>query len=107
MDITPQHVAYRKKVGMYEGRPVWEIATTGGYHLLVGLCKGTQKTFGVGSHKCIARHIARKRTPGLELTELSKADQIDPRAFAHLIPTYEAETDRFNALEARLYGSRE
>lgn len=99
MDITPQHVAYKKKVGLFKGHPVWEIATTGGFHLLVGMKGGEQHTFGTGSHRAIARHIARKREPELTITELSKSDFVEVRAYEYLLPEYEALTDRFNQLE--------
>ena len=101
MDITMKHVAYRRQVGLFKGKPVFEVATTGGFHLLVGQKDGGQHTFGTGSHRAIARHIARKREPDLVITELSKADAIDPRAYQHLVPEYEALTDRFNAFETR------
>lgn len=99
MDITPQHVSYKKQVGLFKGKPVWEIATTGGFHLLVGLKGGEQHTFGTGSHRAIARHIARKREPELVITELSKSDSVPLECYQHLLPEYEALTDRFNSLE--------
>jgi hypothetical protein len=99
MDITEQHVAYKKKVGLYKGNPVWEVATTGGFHIIVGRKDGATHTFGTGSHRCIARHIAKKHNPGLEITEMSKADYVPLVAFQHLVPQYEALTDRFNSLE--------
>ena len=100
MDISPQHLAYKKQIGLYKGKAVWEIATTGGFHLLVGHKDGAQHTFGTGSHRAIARHIAKKREPDLLITEMSKADFVDPRAYEHLLPQYEALTDRFNAAES-------
>ena len=36
--------------------------------------------------------------PALKLTDLQKADHIDPAHFAHLVPTYEALTQRCNQL---------
>ncbi len=99
MDISEKHLAYKKRIGMYKGNPVWELATTGGWHLVVGTKAGGQHTFGCGSHRAIARHIARKREASLEITELSKADYVPVEAFEHLLPQYEALTDRFNALE--------
>jgi hypothetical protein len=101
MDISLKHLAYRKQVGLFKGKPVFEIATSGGFHLLVGLKNGEQHTFGTGSHRAIARHIARKREPELEITELSKADYVPVEAYAHLLQSYEDLTDRFNALEAK------
>ena len=99
MDLSPKHLAYKKQIGLYKGKPVIECATTGGFHLIVGIKDGQQHTFGCGSHRAIARHIARKREPELEITELSKSDDIDPRAYEHLLQGYQDITDRFNELE--------
>jgi hypothetical protein len=99
MDISTKHIQYKKQIGLYKGKPVMECATTGGFHIIVGIKNGAQHTFGTGSHRAIARHIARKREPELEITELSKADHVPVEAYAHLLPQYEALTDRFNGLE--------
>lgn len=98
VNILPEHVSYCRKVGLFKGKPVFEVATTGGYHLLQGVKDGQAHTFGVGPHRAIARHIARKRNPDLEITELSKADYVDPQTYVHLLPAYEQMTNRFNAL---------
>jgi hypothetical protein len=98
MDVTPQHVSYRKQIGLFKGNPVFEVATTGGFHIIVGRKDGCTHTFGTGSHRAIARHIAKKREPDLLITEMSKADFVDPRAYQHLLPQYEELTDRFNGV---------
>jgi hypothetical protein len=99
MDLTPEHLSYKKQIGLYKGSPVYECATTGGFHIIVGRKGNELHTFGTGSHRAIARHIARKREPELVITEMSKADEVPLEAFGHLVPGYEALTDRFNARE--------
>lgn len=96
MDISSEHLAYKKKVGKIGDLPVWELATTGGLHLIVAMRGGRIETLGTGPHRAVARHIARKREPKLELTELSKSDHVDVEHFQILLPEYEALTDAFN-----------
>lgn len=99
MNLTAEHIAYRKKIGTLDRRPVIELATTGGLHLVVCAKANGVETLGAGPHRAVARHIAKKRHKGLVITDLSKADWIDPADFAHLLPAWESTTDRIRAVE--------
>lgn len=96
MDITSEHLASKKQIGKIKDLPVWELATTGGLHLIVAMRGGRIETLGTGPHRAVARHIAMKREPDLVLTELSKSDHVDVEHFQVLLPEYEALTDDFN-----------
>ncbi len=95
MQINPSEVAYKKQVGTLDGSPVMEIGLKGGLHLILATRKGKVETLGVGPHRAVARHIAKKREKELAWTELAKGDHINPEHFAFCLPEYEALTDDF------------
>lgn len=101
MEITANHVMYKKRIGKVGDVPVYEIATTGGLHMILKAsgANGKPEMLGTGSHRAIARHIAKRKEPRLELNELSKSDWLDPNHYAHLLPKYEELTDRMRALQ--------
>jgi hypothetical protein len=97
IDIKENEVAYKKKVGKLGDTPIVEIGLKGGLHLIVAARGGQGDVLGVGSHRAIARHIAKKRESEIEWTDLSKSDHIAPEHFAFCLPQYEALTDAFRA----------
>lgn len=88
-------------MGILGGAPVWEIHTIGGYVLVSSTRDNKPETLGVGSHRALARHIAKKRAPDLRWTDLAKADHVDYAHYASLLPAYEALTDRVRQAEER------
>lgn len=97
MDITPDQIAYKKRVGKIGSAPVIELATTGGLHLIVAARGGKGEVLGTGPHRAVARFIAKKREDKIEWTELEKADPVDEACFAFVLPKYEALTDEIRA----------
>lgn len=89
MNISQEEVEFKKAVGKARGKTLYHLKTRGGLHI-IGLEGG--EILGTGSHKGIARHIARKTEPDVVWTELSKSEHIDPQDFEHLIPQYEELT---------------
>lgn len=98
MDIPAEQVAYKKVIGKLGNNKVFEIGLIGGLHLVI-VAKNKPETLGMGSHPAVARHIARKKEPDLDLTELAKAEEVDSRCYEHLIPVYEEMTDRIRAIQ--------
>jgi hypothetical protein len=96
VNLTENHIASKKRVGTLDGKPVVEIETTGGLYLLVMRKAAGVETLGAGSHKAVARYIAKKKHKNLEITELAKSEQVEPEHFAHLLPEWEAFTSRCN-----------
>jgi hypothetical protein len=96
--LTSNHISYRKQVGILRGKPVWEIETTGGLYLLVvAKSDGGVDTLGTGPHVAIARHIAKKRAPELQITEICKSGgDFSVELFKHLLPQFTELTNRFN-----------
>lgn len=93
MDIGPAQIARKAKIGRLGENPVYELATIGGLHLCV-LVKGSKfEVIGTGSHRAIAKHVARKRCPEIVWTDLSKSDPVEDRVVQNLLPRYEALTE--------------
>ena len=95
MNITQEHLASApKRIGHIDGRAVNEIVTTGGFHIVATHDKdGKLEILGTGPHRAVSRAIAKKREPKMQITELSKADYIEPQFFEDILPQYEQATD--------------
>ncbi len=99
MNIPAEQIRYKKRIGTVEDDPVWEVGTVGGLHLVIAARKGKAETLGVGPHRAVARHIAKKREPKLSITELSKSDWCPPNTYEHLLPKYEQTTSTLRRLQ--------
>ena len=101
--ISANEVKYKKKIGMLNDMPVFEIGLIGGLHLIVTPTKGTSKveTLGAGSHRAVARHLAKQMHPTLEITELAKGDHLELSVFAHQLPRFEALVHQLNAISRK------
>lgn len=97
MNLTAEHIASKKKIGQLNGKPVIELVTTGGLHMVVTASGGGFETLGTGPHRAVARHIAMKRERDIMWTELSKSDHVDIEHFEWCLPRYEALTDRIRS----------
>lgn len=100
MQIPAAQVSYRKKIGDLDGDKVFELGTKGGLHLVVVMRKsGKSETLGAGPHPAVARHIATKREPKINMTELSKSDFVEERFYQHLLSKYEEVTESIRQLQ--------
>jgi hypothetical protein len=94
MDIKQEEVAYKKKVGKYDGSPVFEVGLKGGLHLIFATKNGKLQALGAGPHRAVARHIAKKKSEDkIDWMDLNKSDHIEPEHFADILPEWEAYTD--------------
>lgn len=95
MDVTPNEIVYKKKIGNSNAGPVLEVATKGGWHMVVVGKGKTFETIGVGPHRGVARFIAQKKEPSMVLDALEKSDvalNIPPI----MVERYELITDKVN-----------
>ncbi len=101
MKITTAQLAGKpEKIGELQGRPVMEMATKGGLHLVVTIKKnGTTETLGTGSSRALARYVARKMNPELKVTELAKSEDVPQIALGNAAPEYYSLTRRIRVLE--------
>jgi hypothetical protein len=93
MNIDKEQIASKRTVGTYKGKPVIELVTKGGLHMMVGQKDGKHEAFAAGPHSAVAKHIASKREPDIVFTELSKADYMEPYLYMAIVPEYERLTD--------------
>lgn len=94
MNIKPNEIADKKRIGNIGTKPVFKVSTVGGLHLVVSAGGGRDvEVLGAGSHPGIARHLARKKAPDIEFTDLAKSEDVDPRFFEDKIAEFEALTD--------------
>jgi hypothetical protein len=94
--IASNQIAYKKRIGSLENAPVFEVGLIGGLFLVVKPKGSSFETLGAGSHRAVARHLAKKLHPKMEVTELAKGDWIDPSTFQHQLPKYENIVNQLN-----------
>lgn len=95
MDVTASEIVYKKKIGDSNSGPVLEVATKGGWHMVVVGKGKTFETIGVGPHRGVARFIAQKKEPSMVLDALEKSDislEIPPM----MLEKYELVTEKIN-----------
>lgn len=96
MQIRRQDIGTKKKIGQLDGRPVFEIACKGGYHIICSPNGPKIDYLGAGPHRAVARFIAKKSRPDMKIDDLSKSDWVDPEHFQHLVPHWENVTADLN-----------
>lgn len=93
MNIPKEQVKSKKQVGKLGGQPVYELETKGGLHMVFVAKGGSFETLGVGPHRSLSRHIAKKKESDIQWSDLAKADFVDPIYYQNLLPKYEGLTE--------------
>jgi len=93
VEIKPEHIETKKVIGRLGAKKVFQLTTLGGLNIVVVAKAEGFETLGLGSHAKIAQHIAKKKEPSIEFTELSKSEDIPVEYFQFCLPKYEALTD--------------
>lgn len=96
MNIPAAQIEFRKRVGKAKGKDLWHIKTKGGLHVIADYLG---KVVGSGPHRAVARHITERYEPDATWTELSKSDHYDVQDFQHLLPEYEALTEKLRKMQ--------
>lgn len=95
MNISGDQLQYRKRIGHVGRKAVFEVGTIGGLKIVaLQEQSGQLKTLGAGSHRAIARFLAKKAEPSMELEELEKAQDVNYNDFKDLLPFWEAVTNK-------------
>jgi hypothetical protein len=90
MVIPGDEIVYNNVVGKLGNKVLRAYGTIGGLHLVEARSPdGSRQVIGAGSHRAVARHIAKKQHPDIEWTILEKSQDIDPRDFADILPFWE------------------
>lgn len=88
-----------RRVGTYQSRPVMEVRTKGGLHLIVSPReKKPPEVLGTGPHRAVARAVSMKHHD-IQWNDLAKGDWIDPIHYEFLMPRYEKLTEDFRKLQ--------
>ena len=101
MDIETKHIQSKKEIGTLKGKPVIELVTTGGLHLIIAAKNGKFETLGTGPHRAIARYIAKKKESEIEFNEMAKSEEgeVTVLTFIHKLPEFFALTNQIRKLE--------
>ena len=100
--IRPQDLAGKpKEMGTLNGDTVLGISTIGGWAMIVCKKSGTGgfETLGAAPHMAVARAVAMKMHPKLQLNELSKSEWVPYEAYSDLMDQYLDATKRIRALQ--------
>ena len=99
MNIPANQIAYRKRIGHIGSKSVIEIGLEGGLRI-VGSQASTGKItiLGAGSHRAIARFLAKKAEPTLQIDDLEKSEEINPNDIQDLLPFWQEVTNKVKAL---------
>ena len=80
-------------VGKLGNKVLWAVSTIGGLHLVEsGSPDGSKAVLGAGSHRAVARMVAKRLQPEIEWTMLEKSQAIDERDMADILLFWEAVT---------------
>jgi hypothetical protein len=101
--VTEKHIAMKKRIGSLDGKPVVELMTSGGLYMVVTNKGGSLDILGTGPHRAVARYLAKKKEPTMEVTELSKSDWLDQTSIDSIAAKYERLTERLNELAERQF----
>ena len=95
MDIKKNQLQYRKKIGHLGSKAIIEVGVIGGLKIVaLQENSGKLKTLGAGSHRAIARFLAKKAEPGIEIDALEKSDEITYNDFKDLLPFWTEVTEK-------------
>lgn len=98
MNISKDQLQYRKRIGHIGSRSVIEVGVIGGLKIVaLQESSGKLKTLGAGSHRAIARFLAKKAEPSMEIDELEKSDEVNPNDFKDLLPFWQTVTNNMRA----------
>jgi|WetSurMetagenome_2_1015567.scaffolds.fasta_scaffold54987_6 hypothetical protein len=95
MVIPGDEIIYRTAIGKQGDATLWAVGTCGGLHLIEARApSGTKKILGVGSHRGVARHIAKRNNPDVEFTILEKSLELNENDFKDVLPFWELVTKK-------------
>jgi hypothetical protein len=98
MIIPGDEIIYKNRIGLCGNKVLWAIGTIGGLNLIEARSPdGKREVIGAGSHKAVAKHIAKKSHPDIEWTVLEKSNEPQLQDFADTLPFWEAIVQRVNS----------
>lgn len=90
MNVPQNQISYRKRIGRVGSKSVIEIGLTGGLKIVGSQgSNGKITILGAGSHRAIARLLAKKSEPEIVIDELEKSEEVNPKDIEDLLPFWE------------------
>jgi hypothetical protein len=99
MQIPQNEIASKEEIGKYKNSRVFLIRTIGGLNICA-IASATPEIASVAPHPAVARFLAQKKFPAMELN-FQKSEDMPVSAFNSVLPKYEAMTDAIIALQNR------
>ncbi len=97
MELSARQIKEKRKIGLWNGVPVLNLLTKGGFNVIASAKDGVTKILGMAPFASLAKHIASMAFPDVEWEDsLSKSekDTFDPQ----LVKKYSDLTDRIRRL---------
>jgi hypothetical protein len=92
-NVPNNQIKYRKRIGFSGKKPVFEIGTIGGLVLVAEQNVDNKlKVLGSGSHKTLARFLAKKYEPALNIDLIEKSEDGEIEDFREFLPFWEQVT---------------
>ena len=99
MNVPQNQISYRKRIGRCGSKAVIEIGLTGGLKIVGSQASNGKITIlGAGSHRAIARLLAKKSEPEIVIDELEKSEDVNPNDIKDLLPFWELVTIKVRSL---------
>ena len=98
LQVKPQEVSSKKVIGNIDGASVYQIDLKGGLYIIARVKGVGLDIMASGPHPTVAKHIAKKLHPHLNITELLKSEEIPEAHFARIVPYYLNLTNQLNDL---------
>lgn len=97
MQIPGDEIAYKNKVGTCNKAEIWAVGTVGGLHLVeMRSPDGKKEVIGAGSHRAVARHLAKRKCPDLVWSILEKSSEPQLQDFEDVLPFWQQVVDKVN-----------
>jgi hypothetical protein len=95
MVIPGDEIIYKTAIGKQGDNTVFAVGTCGGLHLIEARSPGgSRKILGVGSHRGVAKHIAKRNNPDVEFTILEKSYELDEKDCENILPFWQLVTKK-------------
>jgi len=98
MIIPGDEIIYKNQIGKWGNKALWAVGTLGGLNLIEARSPdGKKEVIGAGSHRAVAKHIAKRSHPDIEWTMLEKSNEPQLQDFEDIVPFWEAVVKRANS----------
>jgi hypothetical protein len=98
MQIQPEHIASKHRIGTLHGQPVVEILLKGGLVLITTVEGGKPKVISAGPHRAVARWMAEKNCEDIVIAELSKGEEVSLAGCQSVEKEYQAICANWNRM---------